>query len=196
VNKIVKKIFQSIEYRSYTYFGITHYQVYLHRPEKFNQTSYNETIKFEVLSDELVKKLESANHLDVDSKFIQSAMSLNHFCILAMFDDEIIGYAWFSKKNALLIDDIWLHSSANTRYIYKCYVDPRFRGKNILAQMVDYFINAESKIKEQLFCFISPNNSSSINAFKKVGFKKKWLFLLAQYKEEIIFIFVSKTQKD
>jgi L-amino acid N-acyltransferase YncA len=192
--KIVSRILSSLEYRIEDAFGLARLQVLLYKAGQSIPTQTDSPFTIKIATEETLKPICNSN-LDMSCSFLSNALKKNDVCIVAMLDKKVIGYSWLSQSNTVFDGNIWVRPPTNSYYVYKSYVAPEFRGKNILKQILHHFIKNKITNGESMFCFISTTNNSSIKAFEKTGFQKAGALTFLNRKQKFHYT-ISSTLKN
>jgi len=107
-------------------------------------------------------------------------MKSNELCLLAMIDNDIAGYEWFTFDGNHLEErfEIPLEIPDAFLYAYDAYVFPDYRRRGVLKCLIAYsFTLMNNYSKSGVFSFIDYGNDVSEAAHKKLGFTKEDMFI-------------------
>lgn len=192
--KIIDRILSSLEYRIEDTFGLARLQVLLYKATQPTQSPNDLPFVIKIATVDILKSICDSD-LDMSCSFLSNALEKKDTCIIALVDEKVVGYSWLSQSSTVLADDIFVLPPTNSYYVYKSFVSPEFRGKNILKHILYYFIKNKVHDHESMFCFISSTNKPSIRAFEKSGFKKSGALTFLNRKKSLNYT-VSSSLKD
>ena len=94
-------------------------------------------------------------------------------CVLAIHNDEIVGYSWAMKDAMELSQFNLIPLPENKVYLYNAFVVEEFRGKRVNGAMRQYFDNILiNEGKTTIVATISKYNKPSIKSAERMDPKK------------------------
>jgi ribosomal protein S18 acetylase RimI-like enzyme len=73
--------------------------------------------------------------LELDEERALAALRRGDLCIGVTENGARVGYIWFAFGRAPHIDGAWVQFGSRTRYLYKAFVRPSYRGRRISAEL-------------------------------------------------------------
>ncbi len=128
---------------------------------------YSKEITIEELSTETCNKV-----LDIREEHVKAAferMVKNSVVVVAKWNKRIVGHAILKPDGQISeCTQVW----KNKNYIHYCYVDPKYRGRNIYPYMLVYLAQRvfKDQAKQQVYISADYKNYSSIRGIHKAGF--------------------------
>ena len=93
-------------------------------------------------------------------------------CILALYNNKIIGYLWAMRNTMELLQSKYISLSKNRVYSYKEFVLKEFRGKRVQGAMYSYLIDMLKKDGKQfVVSTVDSDNKISLKIKNRDGFK-------------------------
>ena len=76
--------------------------------------------------------------LELSERHVRSAFSRGDLCVGAFAGERLVGYEWLAFRATPHIDGVWVDFDPGSRYGYKKFVLPEFRGQRIAAGLSAY----------------------------------------------------------
>lgn len=73
--------------------------------------------------------------LELDEERTKAALRRGDVCIGVLEAGRPVGYVWFAFGNTPHIHGAWVRLTAGTRYLYKAFIRPQYRGRRIGPEM-------------------------------------------------------------
>ena len=168
-----EKLFKYIAARIFTIRRVIIFELDLEEPVKKVDCQIKVSLRLASKND-----IESMNKEDFDydqkgKKHSRERLKRGDRCILALHNDQIIGYVWVMEGQMELSIDNLVPLPKNKAYVYKGFVAEQYRGKRVL-NYLDKFLIEELK-KEHKKCLLKTvdiNNTQAVKASVRMGFKK------------------------
>ena len=152
------------------------FELDLENPSKRRATDLN--LSFRLATKKDIEKMDK-EHYDYDKK--AKKYSLNRLekgdrCILALYNNKIIGYMWTMKDAMELTQAKYISLSKDRAHLYKGYVLNEFRGRRVHQAMYNYSVEMLKKEgKRFIISVVDTDNTSSLKTktgseFKIVGY--------------------------
>jgi len=131
------------------------------------------SFKLATRNDILSMNKKNYNYDEKGKRYSMERMSKGDRCVLAVIDNQIIGYVWIMKGKMEKTQYKHMPISQDRCYIYKGFVRTEYRGRRVL-NGIDQFIFSLLR-KENCLAVIttvSKNNTSSVKARDRIGFER------------------------
>jgi GNAT superfamily N-acetyltransferase len=76
--------------------------------------------------------------LELSEGHVRAAFSRGDLCVGAFAGGRLVGYEWLAFRRTPHMDGIWVEFDPGSRYGYKKFVRPEFRGRHIAAGLSAY----------------------------------------------------------
>ena len=168
-----KKSVEFIATRIFTIRRVIIFELDLEEPVKKVDCQINVFLRLASKSD-----IESMNKEDFDydqkgKKYSRERLKRGDRCILALHNDQIIGYVWVMEGQMELSIDNHVPLPKNKAYAYKGFVAEQYRGKRVLNYIDKFLIEKLKKDhKKCLLTTVDINNTQAVKAKVRMGFKK------------------------
>lgn len=154
-----------LEITNHKLMKITLSQLFENRIEEF------ENLKFKLIDDSNIDKLENDSYKVKDLKKIHKKNGDLSFGVAAVVNGEIAGMTWALLPGA---KDNHYNNKNSDLYLHHVYVFPQFRGNRIIKHLfceVCRVAEANGLKTDIITLAVRNNNISAIKAYKRMGFK-------------------------
>lgn len=108
--------------------------------------------------------------LEMDARKAAEGFARGEICVGAFDGPRLAGYAWFAQQPAPHSAGIWMGFDSRAIYVYRAFVNPRYRGRGIAPALYAFadplFLKAGKTFA--VLC-IEATNSASLTAARRAG---------------------------
>lgn len=167
-----RKVFFIVVSRCFKINRLIIYEFNLKNQDNQLNSQINLTYRFATKED--ILKFDAVHgYTNKDKKYSIERMECGDECVLALNNENIIGYMWAMHGSMELAMNNIIKLPKDKVYIYKGFVWPEYRGRRVLNGMDSYLfdkIRAEGIVKS-IVTTINVSNKSSIKARENAGWK-------------------------
>jgi hypothetical protein len=137
------------------------------------------------LSREELRPFQDREDLELVRGFVDEAFLRGDSCFGIIQEGELISYGFLTSQTTYFVDTLWVHFGSPSRYLYKCFTHPAFRGRRLNHEIAKA---ARLSVKEKILVTIEPHNTNSIRSFVKMGAQDfGWTAALSLFGTDLVF---------
>jgi len=103
--------------------------------------------------------------------WVRSALARGDVCFGALEDGRVAGYVWLAYSGARYSDRVWVRTDAFSRYTYKVFIRPEYRGRRLAQELyrrADAAALARGRTRAVMV--VQADNQASLRAARRDGF--------------------------
>lgn len=132
-------------------------------------------LKYSIATENEIRRLDEKKYGydERGKKYSINGIKNGDICIFAFWSGKLIGYISHMKEKMELSEGNLIELPKWRSYLYKGLVIEEFRGKRVLAGLINYQIKILKDLgKNSLVYTVSKNNLASNRATERMGFKR------------------------
>lgn len=111
--------------------------------------------------------------LEIDARKAAEGFARGEVCVGAFAGPKLAGYAWFAQQPAPHSAGIWMGFDSQAIYVYRAFVNPRYRGRGIAPALYAFadplFLDAGKTFA--VLC-VEATNAASLAAARRAGARR------------------------
>ena len=119
---------------------------------------------------ELLRLCADADY-EIGATWVRSALARGDVCFGALHSGRVAGYVWLAYSAARYTDKVWIRTDPASRYTYKAFVRPEYRGLGLAQELYRRAdASALARGRTRAVMVVQADNLASLRAARRDGF--------------------------